>query len=251
MRGLSVGYEPWKSLVRHKVAQTPHFHRGKWPPHSNWILNDRNLVKHGSSMWQGIMKAWCSIQSGLEQQDPTTCNEIARQPLFGNRFLTNEQGLQWGTESKTNLKFWADKNIQTIKDMVREDGQGWRPFAEHVSLRRSSTSPHQYIKIIQSIPWPPIPIIPTTRGLWIAQKVLDGSINQVYHVSNAEPIETSVHTKLPSEQLTLSASNIPLPAGQYSEVRVIRCGGAKRQIFDFNPLEMDNPKLTVWLWGND
>ena len=251
IRGLSVGYEPWKSLVRFRVAQTQQARRGKWPSHANWIMNARTLVKQGSAMWQGVMKAWHTIQPGLEQQDPSTWDEIIRQPLFGNRLLTNTQGIQWGTDAKTNLKFWAEKNIRTIKDILSEDGQGWRPFTDHVSLRRSSTSPQQYIRIIQSIPWPPAPIIPQTRGLWIAAKEEDGRIHKVFHIIRAEPMETTAYIRLRTEQLQLVESNCPLPDGQYSEVRIARCGGAKRHIIDYNPLELDDPELTLWMWGED
>ena len=69
IRGLSVGYEPWKAFVRYRVSQTKQSRRGKWPAHSNWIMNSRSLVKEGSTIWQGIMKAWATLQSGLEQQD--------------------------------------------------------------------------------------------------------------------------------------------------------------------------------------
>ena len=114
VRRLSVGYEPWKSLVRFRVAQSQQSRRERWPSHSNWIMNARTLVKQGSTMWQGVVKAWNSIQAELEQHDPTTWDEIIRQPFFGNIFLTNEQGLQWGTEATTNLKFWAEKGIRAI-----------------------------------------------------------------------------------------------------------------------------------------
>ena len=33
IRGLSVGYEPWKVLVRYRVAQSRQSRRGKWPAH--------------------------------------------------------------------------------------------------------------------------------------------------------------------------------------------------------------------------
>ena len=129
IRGLSVGYEPWKSLVRHRVAQSRQSRNEKWPAHSYWLMNSRTLVKQGSTMWQGVVKAWNTMQTGIEQQDPTTWDEIIRQPLFGNRFLTDEQGMQWGTTPKTNLKFCAEKQITAIKDLVKEDGNGWKPFA--------------------------------------------------------------------------------------------------------------------------
>ena len=63
MRGLSVGYEPWKALVRYRVAQTRQSRRGTWPSNANWIMNARNIAKHGSSMWQAVMRAWRTIQS--------------------------------------------------------------------------------------------------------------------------------------------------------------------------------------------
>lgn len=63
-RGLSVGYEPWKTLVRYRVAQIRQSRRGKWPSHANWIMNARNIAKQGSSMWQGVMRA--GRQSNLD-----------------------------------------------------------------------------------------------------------------------------------------------------------------------------------------
>jgi hypothetical protein len=72
MRGLSVGYEPWKTLVQYRVAQTRQTRRGKWPAHANWVMNSPTLVKQGSLMWRGVMKAWSTVQSGIEQQEPMT-----------------------------------------------------------------------------------------------------------------------------------------------------------------------------------
>ena len=106
IRGLSVGYEPWKALVRYRVAHTKQSKRGTWPSHANWIMNARNIAKQGSTMWQGVMRAWQTIQAGVEQMDPQTWTEITRQPLFGNRLLTNEVGIQWGTEPRSNLIRW-------------------------------------------------------------------------------------------------------------------------------------------------
>lgn len=61
IRGLSVGYEPWKTLVQHRVSQTKQSRRGRWPAHANWIMNSAHLVQQGSTMWQGVMKAWSTI----------------------------------------------------------------------------------------------------------------------------------------------------------------------------------------------
>ena len=197
VRGLTVGYEPWKSLVRFRVAQTQQSRRGKWPPHPNWIMNNRNVVKQGSPLWQGVVKAWTTMQAGLEQQDPTTWDEISRHPLFGNRFLTIEQGVQWETDSRTNLKYWAEKNIWTIKDIIQEDGNGWKQMAELESLRRSVSAPRMYAKILRNIPWQPIPTIPSTQGLWVAAKEEDGTIQRIHHITKVAPMETSITTIKP------------------------------------------------------
>ena len=60
-RGLMVEYESWKVLVHFQVLQTKQLRRGKWPAHANWMMNGHNLVKQGSSMWQGVMKAWNTL----------------------------------------------------------------------------------------------------------------------------------------------------------------------------------------------
>ena len=130
IRRLSVGYEPWKVLVRYRVAQTKQSRRGRWPAHANWVMNAPNLAKQGSPMWQGVMKAWHTIQSGIEQQDPSSWAEIARQPLFGNRFLTDTSGIQWGTRPRSNMRWWAENGVRNLKDLARPNGEGWQTFAE-------------------------------------------------------------------------------------------------------------------------
>lgn len=141
IRGLSVGYEPWKTLVQYRVSQTRQTRRGKWPSHANWVMNSPALVKQGSAMWQGVMKAWGTIQSGLEQQDPTNWSEIIRQPLFGNRFLTNDLGVQWGTDPKTNIRTWVEKGFKSLKDIATEDGYGWKSYPELLRFRNSTRAP--------------------------------------------------------------------------------------------------------------
>ena len=118
-RGLSAGYEPWKTLVRHRVEQTRQSCQGRWPPNANWIMNSHRLVRQGFSMWQGVMRAWSTIQSGLEQQYPLSWSEVTKQLLYGNRLLTNEMGIQWGTEKRSNMIRWAEKGLTSIQDIAR------------------------------------------------------------------------------------------------------------------------------------
>jgi len=115
-------------------------------------------------MWQGVMKAWNTIQSGIKQQDPTTWAKIMRQPLYGNRLLTNEMGVQWGTESRSNMKWWAAKGFQTVKDITRIDRHGWKTFQELIRLRRTRVAPPLYARLVQSIPWDATPKPPRSTG---------------------------------------------------------------------------------------
>ena len=196
IRGMSVGYEPWKVLVRHRVAQTKQSRQGRWPAHANWIMNSAHLVKQGSAMWQGVMKAWSTIQSGLEQQDPTSWSEIVRQPLFGNRFLTNERGVQWGTELGSNMRWWSEKEVNTLQDIAKPDGYGWKTFEELRRLRRTSVAPPLYARVVKSIPWNAIPMPTHRKGQWIAAKEEDGSIQTVYHLQNTSPLEARSYKKM-------------------------------------------------------
>ena len=93
--------------------------------------------------------------------------------------------------------------------------------------------------------------LPTLRGLWIAAKGEAGDILTIYHTSKLDHNVTTVYTKSSTEQLHLIASNQPLPPGQYNEVRIARCIGAKRTIMDFNPCEIDDSEFTLWMWGKD
>lgn len=121
-------------------------------------MNAPTLVKQGSRMWQGVTRAWSSIQSGLEQQDPTTWAEIQRQPLFGNRFLTNATGIRWGTENKTKMRGWAAKGYQSLNDILQPNGQAWMSFPELTRIYRAAReAPELYAQLVNNIPWEAAP----------------------------------------------------------------------------------------------
>ena len=249
VRGLSVGYEPWKALVRYRVSQTKQSRRGHWPAHANWIMNSTKLIPQGSSMWQGVMKAWSTIQSGLEQQDPTTWSEITRQPLFGNRFLTNEEGVKWGTTPRSHMLWWAKKDYRALRDIARQDGHGWRTFQELFRLRRSKVSPALYNKVVDSIPWDATPMPPIAAGQWVAAKAANGNITQVYHIHHSEPLNASVYTKDHMETLQHSGHQEHLPP-DCREVQVVRTGGAKHTVIDYNPTDPVEEDQLLWSWGS-
>jgi exonuclease III len=250
IRGLSVGYEPWKALVRYRVAQTKQSRNGNWPAHANWIMNSRPLVKHGSTMWQGVMKAWSTIQAGLEQQDPNSWSEIIRQPLYGNRMLTNEVGIQWGTEPRTTMLWWPQRNLRSLQDLIRPDGYGWKGFEES-SLRRTRVTPGLYSRLRASIPWSATPAPAPYRGQWLAPKAANGSITQILQVTSVDPLHATLYIKDATERLHLAERNFRPLDEQLQEVRVVECGGARRTILNLNPTKEVDPEHTLWLWGNE
>ena len=250
IRGMTAGYEPWKVLVRYRVAQTQQSRRGRWPSNSNWIMNSSNLVKKGSSMWQGVMKAWRTIQSGLEQQDPTTWSEIMRQPIYGNRFLTSEDGIQWGTAPRSNMLWWAAKGYNMLKDLARHDGYGWRTFPELHRLHRTNVAPQLHAKVLNSIPWDATPMPSVTIGQWVAAREENGDIQKVYRITQIDPPEATLYQKDSTERLTYINNNVRLVADT-REVRVVRTFGPRNTIIDYNPSEDLKEEQQLWLWGNN
>ena len=202
-------------------------------------------------MWQGVMKAWHTLQSGLEQQDPTGWEEILRQPLFGNRMLTNELGQQWGMEPTTTMAWWPGRNIKSLKDMIRPDGYGWKAFEEQWSLPRTRVTPTLYKRLRTSIPWDAMPTPPPSTGQWVAAKEDDGTIHRIFHITSVEPLRATLYHKDPSEKLLYVGHHHQPEDSQLYEVRVIQCVGTTRTVLNFNPKEEPKPEHTLWLWGGE
>jgi hypothetical protein len=195
-------------------------------------------------MWQGVMKAWNTIQAGIEQQDPHTWSEIIR-------LLTNEVGTQWGTEPRSNTKLWMEKKIKSLKNIAREDGTAWKSFAEQPAIRRSITAPALYTRFLSSIPWVFQPATPHTLGQWVAGKEENDTIQSIYHITRIDPLEATKYNKTASEQLLLIEPQCSLPQSHLREVRVVIYGGTRRQVMDFNPTLPPEEEQTAWLWGED
>lgn len=196
-----------------------------------------------------------TIQSGLEQQDPTTWSEIIRQPLFGNHLLTSEAGIQWGTEVRSNMRWWSERGFRQLKDIVKEDEQGWKSFTELLRLRRTSVATALYACVLNSIPWEARPTPPYTIGQWLATKNEGETFSTIYHIQSIAPLEADKYMKEDTELLRLTDRNQSLPSVQLKEVRVLRCGGVKRTVLEFNPLRTERlgpeQEQSFWLWGNE
>jgi hypothetical protein len=96
-----------------------------------------------------------------------------------------------------------ERGIKSIQDLVTTHGDRWRTFAEQPQIRRSTTAPPIYDRLIRGIPWiaspPPSPRI----GQWLAPKDEEGNIVKVYHITRLEPFEATIYFKVTTKQLLL------------------------------------------------
>ena len=214
-------------------------------------MNTPTLVKQGSRMWQGVMKAWNTVQSGLEQHDPTTWSEIHRQPLFSNRFLTNEYGIKWGMEPKTKMRGWAEKGYHALKGIARGNEHGWKIFQELTRIRRAArAAPQLFEHLVANIPWVAGPPPAATTGQWVAVKEESGHIEFVYHITDPNTQTTILYRKYNISKLNLLGHNQRYP-NHAREVQVIKAREPRGIILEYNPTEDTEEDQTLWLWGSD
>ena len=121
--------------------------------------------------------------------------------MFGNRFLTNEVGIQWGTDARSTMLRWMERGMRSLMDMATPDGSGWMPFTHNPKLHHNRITCALYNKILQSIPWVNIPPNKITPGQWVAPKEADGSIHRVLHITNKNPLEATLYHKDATERL--------------------------------------------------
>jgi hypothetical protein len=80
IRGLALGEEPWKELIRHKADQIKLPVQGKGPnTHDiNWLFAAPKLKRIHYYMWKSIVEAWLKVRPSLTKADPTNTAETFR-----------------------------------------------------------------------------------------------------------------------------------------------------------------------------
>jgi hypothetical protein len=156
IRGLTLGGEPWKELVRHKADQTRLLVHGKGPTtfDFNWLLAAPKLKRLQCSMWKNIIGAWLNVRSGLTKTDPTTAAEILRQPLFGNPSILSTSSTPFGVSGLREGCAFAHSGCSQIKDLWSSENRKWKGLSDlgmnhHASNRRCKDI------ITANIPWRP------------------------------------------------------------------------------------------------
>ena len=99
----------------------------------------------------------------------------------------------------------------------------------------------------------PIILLRLANG-WLPKED-NGTIQSIFHISRLTPLEATLYHKDPTERIHCVEQYSLVPRVQLGEVRIIRCGGPKRIVIDYNPTEdaedAEVEELTLWMWGQD
>ncbi len=119
IRGLALGGEPWKELVRHNADKTrlPIHGKGSSSPDLHWLFATPKLKRLKCSMWKSIVGAWLNVRPGLIKSDLSNLDEVLRQPLFGNPSILNASGTPLGVGGMSEGNAFAQFGYSRIKDM--------------------------------------------------------------------------------------------------------------------------------------
>jgi len=92
------------------------------------------IKKSGSMLWRAVWKAWTAVRAGVMQNEP---QELMRQLLFENPWITNDKGCPLGLEHGSKFANWAAKGLQQIKDIWSKEDGDWHPAMEILRTTRS------------------------------------------------------------------------------------------------------------------
>ncbi len=123
VRGLALGGEPWKELLRHKTNQIKLSVHGMGPTTQdiNWMFTATKLKRPLTSLWKSILHSWLSVRPGLCKSKPTNSAEILRQLIFGNPLITNQDGRPLGFSGKNKGNALANAGHTRIRDFWDSD----------------------------------------------------------------------------------------------------------------------------------
>jgi hypothetical protein len=154
IRGLAPGGEPWKELVWYNAGLTKLPHHGKGPstPDFNWLLAAPKLKRLKRSMWRSIVEAWMNVRPGLTKNEPTTKDEILRQPIFGNPSILSASGTPLGVSGRSEGSAFAHAGCTRIRDLWNPESQSWKGLSE-LGMSRHAANIRHWESITASIPW--------------------------------------------------------------------------------------------------
>jgi hypothetical protein len=157
IRGLALGGEPWKELLRFRADQIklPVHGMGSNTQDINWLFAAPKLKRLPYSLWRSIVNAWMNVRPSLCKSEPTTYAELFRQPVFRNPLITNQENRSLGLSGRNKSNAFASVSCSRVRDFWDSKTQGLKSLATlgmnfHPSNRQGRNI------IIASIPWSPV-----------------------------------------------------------------------------------------------
>lgn len=184
IRGLQEGPGAWRALLQHRVNTITPAGAAKWPPGPNWLMTGVCIKLAGSNLWGAVWKAWCNTRTGITQVEPSSLQEILRQPLFGNPWIQSN-GIPMGLEPGSRFSNWAAKGIRYIKHIWNNEENEWHSALELLRSTRSWKTNELRTRLIDNIPRRPDQAITPGKGHWISPN-LDTEPNSIYHIADIQ-----------------------------------------------------------------
>jgi hypothetical protein len=191
VKGLALGGEPWKEILRHRADQVhlPVHDKGLSIPDINWLFAAPKLKQTKCSFWKNILGSWFNVRVGLTKSEPTSHAKVLKQPIFSNPLILNMTGLPLGVCGLSEERAITNSSYTKIKDLWDPEGRAWKSL-QAFQMTYHTTNKNNRKIIIASIPWNPTTY--TNRfqaGDWINKRVSGNNITLawVYHVSRVTP----------------------------------------------------------------
>jgi len=128
VRGLAPGGEPWKELLRHRANQIklPVHGMGPTTQDINWMFVATKLKRPPTSLWKSILHSWMSVRFGLRKSELTNSAKTLRQLVFGNPFITNQDGKPLGLSGKNEGNALVNAARSRIDDFWDTEEEDWK-----------------------------------------------------------------------------------------------------------------------------
>ena len=101
VRGLLPGSEPWKELLLHKLRHCAPRTGGPWQPEIRWLFAEMRRVGYSRHFEHrfacSLLRTWELLWPALVQIEPSSAEEILRQPLVWSPLVRTIQGHMVGS----------------------------------------------------------------------------------------------------------------------------------------------------------
>ncbi len=119
VKGLSLGCEPWKEILRHRADQVHLLVHGKGPRNKdiNWLFVAPKFQKMTFSFWKNILGSWLNVKANFTKIEPTSQAKVLKQLIFSNPLVTNSTGRPLRVSGLGEGQAIAKAGCTRIKDL--------------------------------------------------------------------------------------------------------------------------------------